>query len=61
MPDELTIAKQDEWIEEAIERDQPRLRSFIRRQVADLADAEDILQDVFFELTQASRLMKPAE
>jgi len=58
---ELSIAEQDQWIEEAIERDQPRLRSFIRRQVADVSDAEDILQDVFYELTEASRLMKPAE
>ncbi len=66
MPDrELTIERsiieQDQWIEDAIERDQPRLRSFIRRQVADVSDAEDILQDVFYELTAASRLMKPAE
>jgi RNA polymerase sigma factor (sigma-70 family) len=58
---ELSILEQDLWIEEAIERDQPRLRSFIRRQVADVSDAEDILQDVFYELTEASRLMKPAE
>ena len=58
---EITMAEQNDWIEEAIERDQPRLRSFIRRQVADLGDAEDILQDVFYELTAASRLMQPAE
>ena len=58
---ELSLLEQDQWIEEAIERDQPRLRSFIRRQVADVSDAEDILQDVFYELTETSRLMKPAE
>jgi len=57
----ITMTEQNGWIEEAIERDRPRLRSFIRKQVADLADAEDILQDVFFELTEAARLMKPAE
>ena len=61
MHPDITMAEQNEWIEEAIERDEPRLRSFIRRQVADLGDAEDILQDVFYELTEASRLMKPAE
>ena len=57
----MTIAEQDQWIEQAMERDEPRLRSFIRRQVADLGDAEDVLQDVLYELTEASRLMKPAE
>jgi RNA polymerase sigma factor (sigma-70 family) len=58
---ELSLLEQDQWIEETIERDQPRLRSFIRKQVGDIGDAEDILQDVFYELTEASRLMKPAE
>ena len=58
---DITMAEQNEWIEEAIERDEPRLRSFIRRQVADLGDAEDILQDVFYELTEAARLTKPVE
>lgn len=46
---------------EAIGREQGRLRSFIRRRVADEADAEDILQDVFYELIEAYRLMKPIE
>jgi RNA polymerase sigma factor (sigma-70 family) len=56
-----TIAEQDRKIAEAVERDQPRLRSFIRRRVLDTGDAEDVLQDVFYELTQAYRLMKPVE
>jgi RNA polymerase sigma factor (sigma-70 family) len=56
-----TIAEQDRKIAEALERDQPRLRSFIRRRVLDTGDAEDVLQDVFYELTQAYRLMKPVE
>jgi RNA polymerase sigma factor (sigma-70 family) len=58
---DLTIDEQDELIAEAVERDEPRLRSFIRKRVLDLGDAEDVLQDVFYELTQAYRMMKPAE
>ncbi len=55
------MADQDERISEAIDREQPRLRNFIRRRVADREDAEDILQDVFYELIEAYRLMKPVE
>lgn len=58
---EITIIEQDQLISEAMERDEPRLRSFIRKRVADSGDAEDILQDVFFELIEAYRLMKPIE
>src|ERR1700758_1125080 len=55
------MAEQDQKISEAISRAEPRLRSFIRRRVADPGDAEDILQDVFYELVEAYRLMKPVE
>jgi len=55
------MAEQDQQISEAIARDEPRLRSFIRRRVADPGDAEDILQDVFYELVEAYRTMKPVE
>jgi len=58
---DLTIDEQDRLIAEAVERDEPRLRSFIRRRVLDMGDAEDVLQDVFYELITAYRLMKPAE
>ena len=54
-------AEQDHRISEAIEREQPRLRNFIRKRVGDEGDAEDILQDVFYELVEAYRLMKPVE
>src|ERR1700746_2665333 len=54
-------AKQDQRISEAIEREQPRLRNFIRKRVGDEGDADDILQDVFYELVEAYRLMKPVE
>jgi RNA polymerase sigma factor (sigma-70 family) len=55
------IVEQDQRISEAVSRDQSRLRSFIRRRVADPGDAEDILQDVFYELLDAYRMMKPVE
>src|SRR5579863_4486181 len=55
------MAEQDERLTETIDREQGRLRNFIRRRVADEADAEDILQDVFYELIEAYRLMKPIE
>ena len=57
----MSIAEQDELLAEAMRRDGPRLRSFVRRRVLDIEDAEDVLQDVFYELVEAYRLMKPAE
>ena len=53
--------EQDQKISEAVERDQAKLRNFIRRRVADPSDAEDILQDVFYELVEAYRVMQPIE
>jgi RNA polymerase sigma factor (sigma-70 family) len=53
--------EQDRRIAEAIGSEQSRLRNFIRRRVPDASDAEDILQDVFYELIEANRLMKPIE
>jgi len=46
------MAQQDERLSEAIERERPRLRNFIRKRVADQSDAEDILQEVFYELAR---------
>jgi RNA polymerase sigma factor (sigma-70 family) len=54
-------AEQDRQIAETIEREQGRLRSFIRKRVGDPLDAEDVLQDVFSELVEAYRLTKPIE
>ena len=59
--DGLTVSEQDRLLHEAMERDEPRLRSFIRRHVNDTGDVEDILQDVFYELVEAYRMMKPIE
>jgi RNA polymerase sigma factor (sigma-70 family) len=58
---ERMTAEQDHRISEVLEREQSRLRNFIRRRVADEGDAEDILQDVFYELVETYRLMKPVE
>ena len=55
------MVEQDQRISEAVSRDEPRLRSFIRRRVTDPGDAEDILQDVFYELVEAYRMMKSVE
>jgi len=52
---------QNRRISETIAREQARLRRFIRKHVADDGDAEDIFQEVFYELVDAYRLMKPAE
>jgi RNA polymerase sigma factor (sigma-70 family) len=51
--------EQDERIAEVVTREHSRLRSFIRRRVPDPRDAEDILQDVFYELVEANRLLMP--
>ena len=55
------MVEQDQRISEAVSREQSRLRNFIRRRVPDPGDAEDILQDVFYELVEAYRMMKPVE
>jgi RNA polymerase sigma factor (sigma-70 family) len=52
---------QDQRISEAVKREQSRLRNFIRRRVPDPRDAEDILQDVFYKLVEANRLLMPIE
>src|SRR2546427_6213013 len=55
------MAEQDQRISEAIGREHARLRNFIRRRVPDPRDAEDILQDVFYKLVEANRLLMPIE
>jgi RNA polymerase sigma factor (sigma-70 family) len=54
-------ADQERSISAEIERQTPRLRNFVRKRVADAADAEDILQDVLFELVESYRLPRPVE
>jgi len=52
---------QDQRISEVVKREQSRLRNFIRRRVSDPGDAEDLLQDVFFKLVEANRLLMPID
>ncbi len=53
--------EQDQRISEAFGLERARLRNFIRKRVADENDVEDILQDAFYELVEAYRMMKPVE
>jgi len=55
------MAEQDQRISEVVKREQSRLRTFIRRRVPDPADAEDILQEVFYKLVEANRLLMPID
>ena len=52
---------QDQRISDVVDREQSRLRRFIRRRVSDPRDAEDILQEVFSELVEANRLLMPID
>jgi RNA polymerase sigma factor (sigma-70 family) len=52
---------QDQRIADVIKREHSRLRNFIRRRVADPLDVEDILQDVFYKLVEANRLLMPID
>ena len=58
--DQIT-AEQDQLITQAMERDGSRLRNYIRKRVVDRDATEDILQEVFSELVEAYRLVKPIE
>lgn len=55
------MTEEDRQISEIVTKERPRLRSFIRRRVPDPADVEDILQDVFYKLVEANRLLMPIE
>jgi RNA polymerase sigma factor (sigma-70 family) len=61
-PHALPMAlEQDKWISEIVRQQKSRLQNFIRRRVPDQRDAEDILQEVFYELVETYRLMNPVE
>jgi RNA polymerase sigma factor (sigma-70 family) len=55
------MVEQDRQISEVIAKERSRLRNFIRKRVPNEADVEDLLQEVFYELVQASRLLKPID
>lgn len=55
------MTERDRQISEIIAEERFRLRNFIRRRVPDPSDAEDIVQEVFYELVKANRLLMPIE
>jgi RNA polymerase sigma factor (sigma-70 family) len=57
----MAEGEQDRQISEIVAKQRSRLRNFIRRRVPDDADAEDLLQEVFYELVEANRLLMPIE
>src|SRR5262245_22001052 len=65
MKDAVSLARmaleEDNRIWDIVKRERSRLYNFIRKRVADPLDAEDILQDVFYELVEANRLLMPIE
>jgi RNA polymerase sigma factor (sigma-70 family) len=61
-PSSITsMTEQDRRISEVIAQERSRLHNFIRRRVPDPSDAEDIVQEVFYELVEANRLLMPIE
>jgi RNA polymerase sigma factor (sigma-70 family) len=61
-PSRITeMTEQDRQISEIVAQERSRLRNFIRRRVPDPCDAEDIVQEVFYELVEANRLLMPIE
>jgi RNA polymerase sigma factor (sigma-70 family) len=61
LTDRLTVAAQDREIASTVQRERGRLLAFIRRRIADAAEAEDVLQDALYELVRAYRMMQPVE
>ncbi len=55
------MTEQDRQISQVVAEERPRLRNFIRRRVPDPSDVEDIVQDVFYELVEANRMLMPIE
>src|SRR5260370_12354124 len=56
-----SMNEQDRQISEIVAEERSRLRNFIRRRVPDPSDVEDILQEVFYELVEANRLLMPID
>jgi RNA polymerase sigma factor (sigma-70 family) len=61
MARERMLREEDQRISDVVRREGSRLRNFIRRRVPDPGDAEDVLQDVFYRLVEANRLLMPIE
>ena len=61
LPGIVAMTEQDRRITEVMTEQRSRLRNFIRKSVPNTADVEDLLQDVFFELVEANRLLMPID
>jgi RNA polymerase sigma factor (sigma-70 family) len=61
LPKPSSASLQDSEIASVVRRERGRLLAFIRKRVADAAEAEDVLQEAFYELVAAYRLMQPIE
>jgi RNA polymerase sigma factor (sigma-70 family) len=61
LTDERSMTRLDRRISDVVDREYVRLHNFFRKHVADRSDADDIVQDVFYELIEAYRMMKPVE
>ena len=57
----MTAVEQNNIITDTIKRERGRLLNFIRKSIPDEDEAEDVLQDVFYQFTEAYYLMKPIE
>jgi RNA polymerase sigma factor (sigma-70 family) len=56
-----SIVEQDRQIAQVIAEQGSRLRNFIRRRIPNDNDVEDLLQEVFYELVRAHRLLMPID
>jgi len=61
LTDSLIAAAQDREIASTVQRERGRLLAFIRRRIADAAEAEDVLQEALYELVLAYRMMQPVQ
>src|ERR1035437_9730171 len=59
--DSVMTERQNQSIQETVKKESPRLMDFIRKRIPDADDAEDILQDVFYQLIEATRFTQPIE
>ena len=56
-----SMTEDDRHLQRIVADERPRLLNFIRRRVSDPSEVEDVVQDVFYELVRANRLLMPIE
>lgn len=57
----MNTTEQNKQIQKTVSGERQRLLGFIRQRVPSLHDAEDVLQEVFYELVEMYRLTKPMD